>query len=234
MRRTERCLWREIVTLRVGNAPCSWGTLEFEATKAEPISFGRMLDELVETGYTGTELGDWGYMPTDPADFVAGAYAAWNRDAGRVRAGGAERCIRPRGRAGSRGQDGALARGCQPEAGPFPGPGGQKRHRAATYPQCGANHSRDGVDRRRSGKHLLRAQTRSQERFAMPPDCGLFFTTIVRATSRLRTRSLVFWTLLIRRLSAWFSIRATMFRVGRLRSSRRPKPVSRIASGMFI
>ncbi len=25
-----------------------------------------MLDELVETGYTGTELGDWGYMPTDP------------------------------------------------------------------------------------------------------------------------------------------------------------------------
>jgi inosose dehydratase len=26
-----------------------------------------MLDELAETGYTGTELGDWGYMPTDPA-----------------------------------------------------------------------------------------------------------------------------------------------------------------------
>jgi inosose dehydratase len=25
-----------------------------------------MLDELVATGYTGTELGDWGYMPTDP------------------------------------------------------------------------------------------------------------------------------------------------------------------------
>ena len=25
-----------------------------------------MLDELVETGYTGTELGEWGYMPTDP------------------------------------------------------------------------------------------------------------------------------------------------------------------------
>lgn len=54
------------MTLRVGNAPCSWGTLEFEATKAEPIGFDRMLNELVETGYTGTELGDWGYMPTDP------------------------------------------------------------------------------------------------------------------------------------------------------------------------
>ncbi|MBI4889463.1 MAG: TIM barrel protein [Acidobacteria bacterium] len=26
-----------------------------------------MLDELAETGYTGTELGDWGYMPTDPS-----------------------------------------------------------------------------------------------------------------------------------------------------------------------
>jgi len=52
--------------LRVGNAPCSWGKLEFEATKSEPIGFGRMLDELVEAGYTGTELGDWGYMPTDP------------------------------------------------------------------------------------------------------------------------------------------------------------------------
>ena len=24
-----------------------------------------MLDELTETGYTGTELGDWGYMPTE-------------------------------------------------------------------------------------------------------------------------------------------------------------------------
>jgi inosose dehydratase len=51
--------------LRVGNAPCSWGTLEFEGMKAEQIDFSRMLDELVETGYTGTELGDWGYMPTD-------------------------------------------------------------------------------------------------------------------------------------------------------------------------
>ena len=53
--------------LKVGNAPCSWGTLEFESTQREQIPFGRMLDELRATGYTGTELGDWGYMPTDPA-----------------------------------------------------------------------------------------------------------------------------------------------------------------------
>ena len=26
-----------------------------------------MLDEIAATGYTGTELGDWGFMPTDPA-----------------------------------------------------------------------------------------------------------------------------------------------------------------------
>lgn len=52
--------------LLVGNAPCSWGTLEFEQTGGEQIPYDRMLDELVESGYTGTELGDWGYMPTDP------------------------------------------------------------------------------------------------------------------------------------------------------------------------
>ena len=52
--------------LLVGNAPCSWGTLENQ-DKSQAIPFGRMLDELVETGYTGTELGDWGYMPTDPS-----------------------------------------------------------------------------------------------------------------------------------------------------------------------
>lgn len=54
-------------TFRVGNAPCSWGTLEFEGVGGEQIPFDRMLDELAAAGYTGTELGDWGYMPTDPA-----------------------------------------------------------------------------------------------------------------------------------------------------------------------
>ena len=55
-----------MAALRVGNAPCSWGTLEFAEAKGEQIPYSRMLDELAETGYTGTELGDWGYMPTDP------------------------------------------------------------------------------------------------------------------------------------------------------------------------
>jgi len=40
--------------------------LEFDEAKgSEPIGYRQMLDELVEAGYTGTELGDWGYMPTD-------------------------------------------------------------------------------------------------------------------------------------------------------------------------
>jgi inosose dehydratase len=61
----ESLLGEKMAGLRVGNAPCSWGTLEFESVKSEQVDFSRMLDELVETGYTGTELGDWGYMPTD-------------------------------------------------------------------------------------------------------------------------------------------------------------------------
>lgn len=52
--------------IRLANAPCSWGALEFEGIKGEQVAYGQMLDELRETGYTGTELGDWGYMPTDP------------------------------------------------------------------------------------------------------------------------------------------------------------------------
>jgi inosose dehydratase len=52
--------------LLVGNAPCSWGLLENQ-DQSKAIKFSQMLDELVETGYTGTELGDWGFMPTDPA-----------------------------------------------------------------------------------------------------------------------------------------------------------------------
>lgn len=56
-----------MAALRLGNAPCSWGTLEFEEAKGKQVPYNQMLDELVETGYTGTELGDWGYMPSDAA-----------------------------------------------------------------------------------------------------------------------------------------------------------------------
>lgn len=52
--------------IRVANAPCSWGSLEFDGIPRETITWEQMLDELVETGYAGTELGDWGFMPTEP------------------------------------------------------------------------------------------------------------------------------------------------------------------------
>lgn len=50
-----------------GNAPCSWGALEFDALEGESAGYRLVLDEMAQTGYKGTELGDWGFMPTDPA-----------------------------------------------------------------------------------------------------------------------------------------------------------------------
>lgn len=57
--------------IRIGNAPCSWGTLNIEGLEVGQIGYCQMLDELVETGFSGTELGDWGFMPTDPARLKA-------------------------------------------------------------------------------------------------------------------------------------------------------------------
>ncbi len=82
----------------VGNAPCSWGTLEFEGEQTGRLTHSRMLDELVETGYSGTELGDWGFMPSQPAALrhelhsraltMTGAFVPVNfRDAGAHAAG---------------------------------------------------------------------------------------------------------------------------------------------------
>jgi inosose dehydratase len=53
--------------IKIANAPCSWGALEFEGLAGEAIGYRQMLDELRDTGYTGTELGDWGFMPAEPA-----------------------------------------------------------------------------------------------------------------------------------------------------------------------
>jgi inosose dehydratase len=51
--------------IRVANAPCSWGVLEFEAP-ATGAPAPQVLDEMAAAGYAGTELGDWGFLPTDP------------------------------------------------------------------------------------------------------------------------------------------------------------------------
>ncbi len=54
--------------IRIGNAPCSWGTLEFGSVKGDRTTPTAMLDELKQAGYSGTELGDWGFFPTDPLE----------------------------------------------------------------------------------------------------------------------------------------------------------------------
>jgi inosose dehydratase len=53
------------LALRVANAPCSWGALEFDWAGPAP-DFARVLDEISAAGYVGTELGDWGFLPTEP------------------------------------------------------------------------------------------------------------------------------------------------------------------------
>jgi inosose dehydratase len=50
--------------ISLANAPCSWGVIENIA--GERGGYAVVLDEMHETGFVGTELGDWGFMPTDP------------------------------------------------------------------------------------------------------------------------------------------------------------------------
>jgi inosose dehydratase len=51
--------------IKIANAPCSWGVLEFDLG-GKAAGFEQVLDEISETGYQGTELGDWGFMPVVP------------------------------------------------------------------------------------------------------------------------------------------------------------------------
>lgn len=51
--------------MKIANAPCSWGILEFDLQGKSP-GYTQVLDEMHAIGYGGTELGDWGFMPTDP------------------------------------------------------------------------------------------------------------------------------------------------------------------------
>ncbi len=51
--------------MRVANAPVSWGIIEFDLG-GPSMAAGQVLDEIAQTGYQGTELGDWGFLPTDP------------------------------------------------------------------------------------------------------------------------------------------------------------------------
>jgi inosose dehydratase len=54
------------MTIRIGNAPCSWG-VEFPNDPRNP-PWRNVLKENAEAGYTGIELGPAGYMPEDPGE----------------------------------------------------------------------------------------------------------------------------------------------------------------------
>lgn len=53
--------------IKIANAPCSWGVLEFDL-EGKAAGYVQVLDEIKATGYEGTELGDWGFMPTKPSE----------------------------------------------------------------------------------------------------------------------------------------------------------------------
>ncbi|MBN1466519.1 TIM barrel protein [candidate division KSB1 bacterium] len=55
--------------IQIANAPCSWGILEFDLGGQQ--GFAQVLDEMQQTGYAGTELGDWGFLPTEPTRLKA-------------------------------------------------------------------------------------------------------------------------------------------------------------------
>jgi len=47
------------------SAPDSWGVLDYPGPSWNQ-SYEKMLDEMAEAGYTGSELGPYGFFPTDP------------------------------------------------------------------------------------------------------------------------------------------------------------------------
>jgi inosose dehydratase len=48
----------------LSNAPCSWGIFYPDNPR---VNAGQYLDEVAAAGYQGTELGPYGFLPTDPA-----------------------------------------------------------------------------------------------------------------------------------------------------------------------
>jgi inosose dehydratase len=64
---------RTTVSLRIGSAPISWGVCEIPGWGPQ-LPYERFLDETTAAGFEGTELGPWGYLPTEP-DALAAALA---------------------------------------------------------------------------------------------------------------------------------------------------------------
>jgi inosose dehydratase len=61
-------------SIRVANAPCSWGWGVLETAVASPsirTPPRQVLQEMSAAGYAGTELGDWGFLPDRPDALAA-------------------------------------------------------------------------------------------------------------------------------------------------------------------
>ncbi len=52
------------MAIRVANAPISWGIMEHVELPAD-YPYGRVLDEIKAAGYSGTELGPYGFLPAE-------------------------------------------------------------------------------------------------------------------------------------------------------------------------
>ncbi len=52
--------------MKLGSAPISWGVCELPDWGVM-LPYERVLDEMADLGYAGTELGPWGYLPKDAA-----------------------------------------------------------------------------------------------------------------------------------------------------------------------
>lgn len=52
--------------IRIGNAPVSFGVFEASFGNTKQMRWQHVLDAIKEAGYEGTELGPYGYLPTEP------------------------------------------------------------------------------------------------------------------------------------------------------------------------
>jgi len=55
------------MSIRIATAPVSWGILEIEGWTWRK-TYTEVLDEMVQAGYSGTELGPHGFLPTNPSE----------------------------------------------------------------------------------------------------------------------------------------------------------------------
>ena len=53
------------MAIKTGTAPVSWGIFEVEGLSSQQ-PYNEVLDEMQRAGYSGTELGPYGYFPTEP------------------------------------------------------------------------------------------------------------------------------------------------------------------------